>query len=78
MLGREKSIMVSPAEAVSLNERFGTMEEWYFSKEIFNEWKKTLNVSDIQEPEFSFFKLLSACFNAGRINGIREERAKRG
>lgn len=77
MIGRETNYMITPEEAVKLSNEFGTASEWYFAKDLYEEWKKHLTESDAKEPEFSFFKLLSMCFNTGRINGIREERSLR-
>lgn len=76
MLKRGAKILITPQEAVTLTDKYGTLKEWHYTQEVYEEWKKILAEDDIPAPEFRFFELLSACFNAGRICGIREQRAK--
>lgn len=62
--------LVTPAEAVKLT-GYRTIKDSKIAVEVAEEYGRT---GDLKE---SFAGLLGAVWNAGRIQGIREERARR-
>lgn len=73
-LKQQPSILVTVDEVVTLSRKYGTTETADFCYEVAKEWKKRSRQSD---SLFSMMCLLSCCFDAGRIQGIREERIAR-
>lgn len=66
--------LITPAEAVRLAWREVTVSEAQFAKEIAEAWK----ANGYPEPITPYTFLLCAnLFEAGRIQGIREERRRR-
>lgn len=62
--------LVTPAEAVLLSQ-FRTLKDIYIAEAISKEFERTGDIKG------SFGGLLGTVWNAGRIQGIREERAKK-
>ena len=63
-------LLISTAEALELVQ-FRTLKDSYIAQDIYNEYKKT------ETKEYSLAWVLGIIWNAGRIQGIREERSKR-
>lgn len=62
--------MITPQEAVKFaGER--TIDDMYIAVKIANEFR------DTQPTRWNNMKILAAVWNAGRVQGIREERRKR-
>lgn len=66
---RAVNILISSSEAVKLSE-FRTIEDIYIATDIATEYQKS---GIVQEMTW----LYGTIWNAGRIQGIREERSKR-
>lgn len=73
-LKSQPSILVTVDEVVTLCRKYGTSETADFCYEVAKEWNKRSHQPD---SLFSQMCMLSCCFDAGRIQGIREERTTR-
>ncbi len=73
-LKSQPSILVTVDEVVTLCHKYGTSETANFCYGVAKEWNKRSHQPD---SLFSQMCLLSCCFDAGRIQGIREERRKK-
>lgn len=73
-LKRQPKIMVTIEEVVTLCKNHCTNETGYFCYEVATEWKRRNSQMD---GLFSQIWMYSCLFEAGRIQGIREERRKR-
>lgn len=72
MLGKEQKVFIDPIEAVALSHTTQTGSHdllWNICR-IYGAWP-------LKAHEQDFFSFLSTVFNAGRVSGIRQERAKR-
>ena len=73
-------VKISPEEAITLF-KFAGCEEMYRTKELFEEFKKAKGLRDAALWElldlWDIMSLLSFVYDTGRVQGIREERAKR-
>ncbi|MBP5580752.1 MAG: hypothetical protein J6X85_02995 [Ruminococcus sp.] len=67
--------LITPEEAAELSHRFSTVGEVYRAREVFEEFMKL--TTDEQDYNARFLWALASVYIAGRIQGIREERAKR-
>ena len=67
--------LVDPLEIVELFDRFGTAEAIADAAAIFYEWQERGKKNT--DRLFDRLCLLGAIFEAGRIQGIREERSRR-
>ena len=72
---RDHKRLVDPLEIVELFDRFGTSEAIADGAAIFYEWQEHGKKST--DRLFDSLCLLGAVFEAGRIQGIREERRRR-
>lgn len=72
---KELQLFITPQEAVKLSHQL-TTEHWKIAKDIqeaYCEDRNKVSADDTLKTCFS----LAAIFNAGRVQGIREERQKR-
>lgn len=73
------NVKIIPKEAVYLshfNNNF--VSDVYLSQDIINEFRKTVPTKGLEsDPKWQEMILISTLFNAGRIQGKREERARR-
>lgn len=67
--------LITPEEALDLF-KHSTMEEIYRAKDLCDAYKESDLYKD-SDVRWRFFNLLSFIYGAGRIQGIREERAKK-
>lgn len=72
---REHERLVDPVQIVELFDRFGTSEAIADGAAIFYEWQEHGRKST--DRLFDSLCILGAIFEAGRIQGIREERSRR-
>ena len=68
--------LITPAEAVSLTREYATSQEILAVIEIEREYRKHPE-RNAKNPRDLYMILLTTCYNAGRIQGIREERQRR-
>lgn len=76
----QPALLVSAQEAVHLGKNYGTVDTLYIAQEIAEEYYKTLEAEEqtgLRDHYYEFIMLCSILFDAGRLQGIREERAKR-
>ena len=73
-------VRINPEEAITLFQ-YASCEEMYRAKELFDEFKKARGLRDAALWEhldlWEGMSLLSFIYDTGRVQGIREERAKR-
>lgn len=67
---------LSPKEAVRLGVK-RPVDDLNTVKSIYDEHKTLFGDCVKEDCIFTFFVALSTCYNAGRVEGIRQERAKR-
>ena len=67
--------MITPEEALALF-KHSTVEEIMRAKDLCDAYKEARPCKDA-DFQWQFFNLLSFIYGAGRVQGIREERAKR-
>lgn len=78
MIGNSKrppAELISPQEAVALALKFATTQSAYIAEDIEREYMKQTSAE--QSPRWRYGWLLATLYNAGRIQGIREERQRR-
>lgn len=76
---KEFVLLITPAEAVKLSEQSGSflpvghsaMEIAEYCTRYFN------NLYSDCDPDWNYFCMIQAVFEAGRVQGIREERKRR-
>lgn len=76
MVGNGKAqLLISPQEAITIARKYGTVDTIDIALELYKEWNSQTS-TDIWtgHRDFSFMCMLSTIFDAGRIQGIREER----
>ena len=73
-------VRINPDEAITLF-KYARCEEMYRAKDLFDEFKKAKGLRDAAMWElldlWEVISLLSFVYDTGRVQGIREERAKR-
>ena len=73
-------VKISPEEAISLF-KFAGCEEMYRAEELYDKFKKSKGLRNEVLWElldtWDVMSLLSFVYDTGRVQGIREERAKR-
>lgn len=77
MIQKQKAeIMITAEEVVEIFRRAGTVESLQRARDIEQAYTKLNNIEN--EPDLTWYKygLLAAVYDGGRIQGIREERAK--
>lgn len=67
--------MITPKEALALF-KYSTLEEVYRSMDLYDAYKES-NPYEDSDFQCELFRLLSFIYGAGRVQGIREERAKK-
>lgn len=72
---------ITPAEALQLFD-FATAKEIYIARELYTAYKEIhethFNLADANAEElYKLCELLSFVYDTGRVQGIREERAKK-
>lgn len=81
MLGNPKKpdppIMVSAEEVCRLETKFGTVQEIEFCVEVLRHWQENYSDWHDEDPRYGMMVRTAALFTAGRLQGIREERARR-
>lgn len=78
MIGNNKcphAELISPQEAVALALKFSTVQSAYIAEDIEREYMK--QTEGEKSPRWRYGWLLATLYNAGRIQGIREERQRR-
>ncbi len=73
-------VRINPEEAITLF-KYARCEEMYRAKDLFDEFKKARGLQDAALwallDLWEVMTLLSFVYATGRVQGIREERAKR-
>ena len=78
MIGRDnREPLISIPETVATVRSYGTAETLRWVKEFIKEWQKHMTETEAQDVQWANARLCSALFDAGRIEGIKEERAAR-
>lgn len=73
---KKNMLKVTPEEAVELV-KFNPVSDYDIVRELYKQTLKTYK-NDIKSDEiWGFFFMLLVCWNAGRVEGIRSERAAR-
>ena len=67
--------LVTPEEAVELALKFGTAKAAYIAKDIADEYKR--RTAGEKDGIFRQLFMYAAIFEAGRLQGVREERYRR-
>lgn len=78
MIGNAKRAfpeLITPAEAVALSVKYGTAEAGARAIDIANEYQR--QTEGERDRRFREYWTLAAIYDAGRMQGIREERARR-
>ena len=70
-----EKLLITPEEAIELSYNHATTKEFYIVQAIVEEWGKKYG-NNYSHRLFDFYRMLSAVFTAGRIQGKREERAR--
>ena len=68
---------ITAREAVELGDRFGLLSDMRMADAILREFTPLFYAVEPGWEKWVWYKLLGTIFYAGRIQGIREERAKR-
>lgn len=66
--------LITPEEAIGLF-KYATISEMYTAKVLYDIYRQHKGISS--DPLWDAMSLLSFAYDTGRIQGIREERAKR-
>lgn len=71
-------LMVKPAEAVTLSNKYGNISAIQFVYDIYKEFIKPERIAAMSnDRQWNDMLLLAACFEAGRMQGKREIRRHR-
>ena len=65
--------LITPQEVLNLSHTF-TTQSIYLAKDIADLYEKENGMSHVKIDDWKFYCMISAIWEAGRINGIREER----
>lgn len=68
--------LVTAEEIVELFRHQGTFDEIGNAKAIIEEWQRTSTSDSAKDGAWDFSLMIGCIYAAGRIQGIREERAK--
>ena len=74
MLKRNHAVLISPEEALHLNEH-ATIEEMYIAMDLYEAYREQNGVNN--DPLLDTMSVLSFIYDTARIQGIREERARK-
>ena len=66
--------LIKPEEAAALSKLFGTLDDVYRAKDIFDAYLSLCTGEE--DHTYMMMCALAAVYSAGRIQGIREERNK--
>lgn len=70
-------VLVTPQEAVKLSNNL-TCDIYRFVNDIYVEFQNSQSAEDMEKyPDFYSIWLMAVIWNAGRVQGIREERRKK-
>lgn len=72
---KESPQLITTEEAVTLCIKFATLDDVYTAEDIYLAYMD--KVKDTRDESYAEMCALAAIYSAGRIQGIREERAKR-
>lgn len=72
---KESPQLITTEEAVTLCIKFATLDDVYTAEDIYLAYMD--KVKDTRDERYVEMCTLAAIYSAGRIQGIREERAKR-
>lgn len=72
---KESPQLITTEEAVTLCAKFATLDDIYTAEDIYLAYID--KVKDTRDERYAEMCVLAAVYSAGRIQGIREERAKR-
>ena len=68
--------LITPQEVLDLSHTF-TTQAMYIAKDIADLYEQKEGLSYVTIDDWKFLCMISAIWEAGRINGIREERQKK-
>lgn len=78
----DELFLITPQEAVEQSPYNSTMGTMHFANKVLNEFYKSYpsEAKPLLKADYlmQFLEFMSILFNAGRVQGIREERKKRG
>ena len=69
--------LITPEEIVSITGRAGTIDSINRARDIEQAFLELNKGSDCSGNKWTYYCLLSAIYDGGRIQGIREERARK-
>ena len=72
---KESHQLITTEEAVTLCAKFATLDDVYTAEDIYLAYMD--KVKDTRDERYAEMCAPAAIYSAGRIQGIREERAKR-
>ena len=72
---RSIELLASPEEVISIYRKHGTISSLHAAEAIWKAWR--LHGRTTGDAVYDFDCLLGAIFEAGRVQGIREERFRR-
>lgn len=75
MIKKRQTEMITPLEAAELSSKYGTMDDINRADDIYKAYLKCKGNENISR--WHFLRAIAAIYTAGRIQGIREERARR-
>ncbi|WP_028518155.1 hypothetical protein [Ruminococcus flavefaciens] len=70
-------IMIVPEEIVSICDRAGTIDSINMARLIEQAFMELESTKTCHDQTWNYYRLISTIYDAGRIQGIREERAHR-
>lgn len=78
MIGKKRMrLLIDPQEVITTARKYGTVDTVDIAVQLRDEWNRQTNTALWNgERDFKTLCMLAAIFDAGRMQGIREERAK--
>lgn len=77
MIGKkEVPIMISAEEIVSICDNAGTIDSIDMAIAIEREFRKLESSQTCNDQKWNYYRMLATIYDAGRIQGIREERKR--
>lgn len=74
--GKKIENLISPEEVVAMFRKNGDLQSIANAVAIHNEWQRTSKAENEIGNGWDFAGMIGCIFEAGRVQGIREERAK--
>ena len=71
------ALLISPAEAVELADQFSSLSDAEIALSILEEYKPRFQTAGAGNYWWTWEQFYAVLFFAGRIQGVREERARR-